>query len=72
MPSPIRRAALLPVILATACASTPQNPLIMLRVADGPLWLTTDEVGRYVCQTGLLVCQDAVGRTSERLCRCVQ
>lgn len=72
MPSATKRAAMLAALLVTSCATPSGDPGIVLRVTDGPLWLRTEEIARYRCAIGLLVCQDAVGRRSARLCRCQQ
>ena len=66
-----RAIAAFTVAVATGCAtSSRDSPAVMLRAADGPLWLYTEEIGRYQCERGLLVCTDPIGRRSKRLCRC--
>ena len=71
-----RRAFLIIATLAATaggCATQPSAPLdIVLRAADGPLWIRTEEIGRFRCDRGLLTCDDAVGRLSQRRCRCLE
>jgi len=59
--------------IATGCA-TPRTapPSIVLRAEDGPVWIRTDEIGRFRCERGLLTCDDPVGRLSQRHCRCLE
>ena len=38
---------------------------------DPPIWVKPDDIDRYVCTDSVFVCEGAVGRTSDRLCRCV-
>jgi len=56
---------------ATGC-TTPSydSPPVVLRAADGALWLEPDEIDRFQCELGVLVCTAGTGRTSRRLCRC--
>ncbi len=57
----------------TGCATPPTGPPgIVLRVADGTVWIRTEEIGRFQCEKGLLTCDDAGGRLSQRRCRCLQ
>ena len=66
-----RAVAVFTVAVAAGCATPSRDSsVVVLRAADGVLWLRTEEIGRYVCESGLLVCTDAVGRRSSRLCRC--
>jgi len=66
-----RAVAVFTVAVATGCATSPrESPAVVLRAADGPLWLYTEEIDRYQCERGLLVCTDAIGRRSRRFCRC--
>jgi hypothetical protein len=59
--------------LGTGCATPPTAPAdVVLRIADGAVWLTTEEIGRFRCERGLLVCDSADGRVSLRRCRCLQ
>jgi hypothetical protein len=61
------------VVVATGCATTShESPTVVLRAADGPLWLYTEEIGRFRCEQGLLVCTDAIGRRSRRFCSCTE
>jgi len=68
-----RRAFLIIAAIATGCA-TPRTspPDVVLCAADGPVWLQTEEIGRFRCERGLLTCDDAVGRLSQRRCRCLE
>ena len=66
-----RSVAVFTVAVATGCATPPRAPpAVVLRAVDGPLWLHTEEIDRFQCEHGLLVCTDAVGRRSRRFCRC--
>jgi hypothetical protein len=68
-----RAVAAFTVAVATGCATTSrESPAVVLRAADGPLWLYAEEIDRYRCERGLLMCTDAVGRRSRRFCRCVE
>jgi hypothetical protein len=68
-----RRAFLIIAAIATGCATEPTAPpSIVLRVADGPVWLRTEEIGRFRCEQGLLTCDDGGGRLSLRRCRCLE
>jgi len=59
------------VAVATGCVTPSREaPAVVLRAADGPLWLYTEEIDRFQCEQGLLVCTDAIGRRSTRFCRC--
>ena len=68
-----RRAFLIIAAIATGCA-TPrlESPGIVLRAADGAVWIRTEEIGRYRCERGLLACEDPGGRLSQRRCRCLE
>jgi hypothetical protein len=69
----IRRAvAAFSIGLMTGCASNYSytTPAVLLRAADGPLWLYAEDVPRFRCERGALVCSDSLGRRSQRLCRC--
>jgi hypothetical protein len=59
--------------IAAGCA-TPSTapPSIVLRAADGAVWIGTEEIGRFRCERGLLTCDDPVGRLSQRRCRCLE
>ena len=64
-------AALLAALAAAGCsAGASPRAEIELSSRDAPIWVRPDDIDRYVCTDGLFVCQDGVGRTSERLCRC--
>jgi len=64
-------AAVLAALATSGCsAGASPRPEIVLSSHDAPIWVRPDDVGRYVCTDGLFVCQNAVGRTSQRLCRC--
>ena len=66
-----RAVAVFTVAVATGCAtSSRESTAVLLRPADGPLWLYTEEIDRFQCERGLLVCTDAIGRRSKRFCRC--
>lgn len=65
------RVALLTAVGAAGCSTLPtEQGQIMLRAADGAIWLRPDDIHRYLCEDGLLVCTDGNGRLSSRLCRC--
>ena len=69
------RRAICMLIAATAagCATERTAPrTTVLRVADGPVFIYADEIERFRCERGLLTCDDAVGRLSQRLCRCFE
>jgi len=66
-----RAVAVLSVALMTGCASNSHRAqAVVLRAADGPLWLYAEEIPRFRCERGTLVCSDSLGRRSQRLCRC--
>ena len=69
-----RRFLIIAALAATAgCATQPTAPPdIVLRATDGSVWIDTEEVGRFRCERGLLTCDDAVGRLSQRRCRCLE
>ena len=68
-----RCAWLLTAAIATGCATQlTAPPSIVLRVADGSVWIHTEEIGRFRCEIGLLTCDGAVGRLSQRRCRCLE
>jgi len=57
---------------AAGCVTTPTGPPgVVLRVADGTVWIRTEEIGRFRCEDGFLTCDDAGGRLSQRRCRCL-
>jgi hypothetical protein len=59
--------------IATGCSTQlSAPPSVVLRAVDGPVWIRTEEIGRFRCEHGLLVCDDAVGRLSQRRCRCLE
>jgi hypothetical protein len=68
----ICRAVLLIAVLGAGCATPSAVPPIVLRVADGPVWIYPDEIVRFQCERGPLMCDAAVGRVSQRRCRCVE
>jgi hypothetical protein len=57
---------------AAGCAMPTAPSGVVLRPADGPVWLRTEEIDRFRCDRGLLVCSDGGGRVSQRLCSCVE
>jgi hypothetical protein len=64
-------AALLSALVTTGCsAGASARPEVHLSVRDGLISVRPDDVGLYVCADGVFFCEDAIGRTSERLCRC--
>ena len=64
-------AALLAALATNGCsASASPRPEVERSTHDGAIWVRPDDIDRYLCTDGVFVCQDAVGRTSERLCRC--
>jgi hypothetical protein len=59
--------------IATGCATQPTAPpTVVLRAADGAVWIQNEEIGRFRCKRGLLTCDAAAGRLSERRCRCLE
>jgi hypothetical protein len=69
----IRCALLIIAAIATGCSTQLTAPSsVVLRAADGPVWIRSDEIGRFRCEQGLLTCDDAVGRLSQRRCRCLE
>lgn len=68
-----RRAFLIIAAITTGCATEPtEPPSVVLRAADGAVWIYTEEIDRFRCETGLLTCVDAGGRLSQRRCRCLE
>ena len=55
------------------CAGMGATPLLPIRLTlkDGARWIEPQEMERYWCAEGLLVCTDGGGRMTTRLCRCV-
>jgi hypothetical protein len=69
---PLVAAVALAALATAGCsASASPRPEIELSVHDGPISVRPGDVDRYVCTDGVLFCESGVGRTSERLCRCV-
>jgi hypothetical protein len=75
------RCAVDPLLITLAeCCSDPRmhgrrraQTVIEIGEAEGrPLWLAPEEMDYYLCQVGVLICQSAIGRRSERLCRCTE
>ena len=66
-------AALLTAVAIAGCSAgaSPRRE-IEISSRDGPLWVRPDDVERYFCTDGVFVCEGAVGRTSDELCRCMQ
>jgi len=59
--------------IASGCAMPPTVPPgVVLRVADGTVWIYAEDIGRFRREIGLLTCDAAVGRTSQRRCRCLE
>lgn len=46
--------------------------MLFLRPSDPPVWVSPDQMERYVCVEGLLFCESEGNRLSKRLCRCTQ
>ena len=68
-----RAVAAFAVALATSCATpSRESPAVVLRASDGTVWLYTEQIGRFQCERGILICADAIGRRSPRLCRCTE
>jgi hypothetical protein len=66
-------ALLIIIAIATGCSTQlSAPPSVVLRAVDGPVWIRTEEIGRFRCEQGLLTCDDAVGRLSQRRCRCLE
>lgn len=67
-----RRLMLIAVIVAGCAAPrTAPPPTVVLRPEDGPVWIDPDDIGRFRCARGLLVCSDAMVRVSQRRCQCM-
>jgi hypothetical protein len=65
-------AALLAALVTNGCsAGASARPDIEISSRDGAIRVRPGDVDLYVCTDGLFLCEDAIGRTSERLCRCV-
>ena len=47
-----------------------QSPTVVLRDGDGSIWIRTEEISRFTCENGVLLCDDAMGRLTRRRCRC--
>jgi len=64
---------LLPIAGLAGCAGleTTELPRLRLTIRDGARWMEPQEVERYWCAEGLLVCTGGAGRMTSRLCRCV-
>jgi hypothetical protein len=68
---PLGVAALVAALAATGCsAGASPRPELERSSRDGAIWVRPDDIERYVCTDGVFVCQEAVGRTSDRLCGC--
>jgi hypothetical protein len=64
-------AALLTALVTSGCsAGASPRPEVVLSSHDPAIWVRPYDVDRYVCTDGVFVCAEAVGRTSDRLCRC--
>lgn len=63
----------LAAVSVAACTGLPtMTPrLITLGLQDGARWIEADDLDRYQCEEGPLVCTAASGRLTARLCRCV-
>jgi hypothetical protein len=58
-------------VIVTGCYTTvPVRTDVELRVEDGPIWVEPDDIPRYRCVDGILVCTDSGGRVTKRWCRC--
>ena len=65
-------AALLAALAAAGCsAGASPRPEIQRSMHDQAIWVRPDDIDRYVCKDGVFFCEDGVGRTSARLCRCL-
>jgi hypothetical protein len=65
-------AFMLIVASATGCATQSiAPPRVVLRVVDGPVWLFAEEIERFRCEQGSLICDSADGRVAQRRCRCL-
>lgn len=61
------------VIIVSGCyMAVPTRVDIELTMQDGAVWVEPEQMPRYGCLDGLLVCTDGVGRLTRRLCRCVE
>lgn len=59
--------------IVTGCATPPTvPPPLVLRAADGPVRIYTDEIARFRCERGPLICDGGDGRLSLRRCRCIE
>jgi hypothetical protein len=59
------------VQLAGCAAESAAVPAVEIGAADRLRWLRPNDVERYHCEIGTLVCEAGTGRTSARFCRCV-
>jgi hypothetical protein len=57
---------------ASASRSVIESGSIEVGPDAGALWIAPEDVELYECTVGLLVCQDGIGRRSDRLCRCLR
>jgi hypothetical protein len=71
---PIHRVVSTLLAASVVGCATPSTapPTVVIRIADGSVWIDTDEIGRFRCDKGLLTCDDALGRLSQRRCRCLE
>jgi hypothetical protein len=54
------------------CVGSSGAQRISLRLSDPPIWLSGDDIERYVCTQGLLLCESEGNRLSKRRCRCLE
>ena len=64
-------AFLIAFALSGCTAAASPRPEIERTSRDPPIWVKPDDIDRYVCTDSIFVCEDAVGRTSDRLCHCI-
>jgi hypothetical protein len=63
---------LLAAAVAGCSSASASRAIIELGPDTGALWVAPEDVPLYQCTQGLFVCQDAIGRTSDRRCRCLK
>jgi hypothetical protein len=52
-------------------AATRADADLMLRVRDGTVWVTSEDMPRYRCVDGVFVCTNDGGRLTLQRCRCL-
>jgi hypothetical protein len=67
-----RFAVLVTVLGVTGCsAGASPRPELQLSSHDAPIWVRPEDVSQYGCSDGgIFLCEDPLGRFSDRRCRC--